>query len=339
MVLGPPCWSHPAKVTSTETAELPGEQQAGSGGAQAGGNLGYYDAIEAPDRSVQVMDVGEMVMVPVDAKYNQGLQQHPPQPSPQSGPVPRDDVTVEAITSSAKVIVTFEEEQLLQLRVKRMNAWHLTRAHCCASLHSCSLCGTGRPRHHRALPRGQGPGPARRVERRHLHPEGGLKARTFPQVGAREVLQAGEEAQGPAELGDGPVLETADPSPSPMPGKCLAGGPGPSHGSGHLGLCRCPETYGSLHGHRFQELTAQVAATFSGSYPVLPNVSRHPVHCLPMPRPLFCIRAAGMGFIRPSEQVGLRSRKGKMRQGQGLLSSLETGWPLIPIPTSLGRAR
>ncbi|XP_077606251.1 uncharacterized protein LOC144220008 [Crocuta crocuta] len=78
-----------------------------------------------------------------------------------------------------------------------MNAWHLTRAHCCASLHSCSLCGTGRPRHHSALPRGQGPGPARRVERRHLHPEGGLRARTFPQVGAREVLQAGEEAQGP----------------------------------------------------------------------------------------------------------------------------------------------
>ena len=176
MVPGPPCWSHPAKGPVTATAALTGEQQAGSGGARAGVNLSSYDVIEALDHSVQVMDVGEMVMVTADSKWSlglQGLRHHLHNRSPQSGPVPRDnpedsivkpdpemlteqrvalanwkkrsdvnylqanlvlaansyDPTIKAITSSAKVDVTFEEEeQLLQLGVKRMNklaAWHL----------------------------------------------------------------------------------------------------------------------------------------------------------------------------------------------------------------------
>lgn len=215
------------------------------------------------------------------------------------------DPTIKAITSSAKVDVTFvEEEQLSQLRVKCMNklaAWHLRVV--------------SKPeRSNRTVNR-----ESSRLRKKHMDQQSLETALCWK------------------------MLPPPQPNAQRMP--CRGAWPicwkwpfGALRVPWEVWLClwsslpgtNCPGGRHLLHtlGPTLCSLTSLGSLSTAFTCLALSSATGH----------------EGLESIRPSEQAGLRSCKGKMRQGQGLMSSLETGWPLIPpgpipIPTCLGRSQ
>ncbi|XP_057608883.1 peptidyl-prolyl cis-trans isomerase FKBP8 isoform X2 [Chionomys nivalis] len=225
------------------------------------------------------------------------------------------DLAIKAITSSAKVDMTCEEEeQLLQLKVKCLNnlaASQLKLDHYRAALRSCSQVLEHQPDNIKALFR-KGKVLAQQGEyseaipilRAALKLEPSNKSSPPPTDDPCGALKAGEEACCTAEHRDRPVPKDAG---QPQPAARQVSGQG---GLVHpmevavWGDCCGPGGRGSLCGHCCQELTAPLHTWNPTCAPQLPPGSLSTA--LPGRATSSGLGEQGLRVTHPNKQEGLR---------------------------------